>query len=959
MKIKKFWILFSMIMILSIALSNSMVFATDSYSQVGTTSSNFYMGDTASLWNDANDGYNVAEIDPLNNPSLTPLIYDFDSDGTLEIVLLASGSIIIKQLTETQGSFDMRTIDSFSLTGQEDGEYYSNMILYDIDSDGIQEIIVHEQEAGELWIVAWNGTEIIDKGSFPFGLYNDPIDPLRDGDSQLGCGTEGCVIVWNNGNRWKSSGASAQAHIQAFDETGFLNSSYMYFNAYNGNPRCYPRISGIIYTENKYFFTDSVYPSGTYVNSFEIIDDEIINYDASLMATTLSGNTCGRGTTYNMLPSAFNFDSDKEGSDNEIMTVGMTGASSFRIWEFTHELVYVDTIPEASDSDGQIISPVIAMKAFTDSPSSMDACVLGYDNSEKRVELRCASRNTNCFKPGQDNLRFAFDLDADDYNITSGEIWANIIHTIDATQGSSTEEVLTPYGVFELENVCDVSGFSTCYLFGTCSMDRIWNTPVTREAVMIPIDVAGVEYDDILALSSSNLYFIDDGFTNQQAYLEYCTKIEPDIDAIWKLDNYTSQEGISGEINETVDSFGVIMGSDVKDSFYQTYALDTYFHETKEDEIGGRESLEVRYNFTDIPEGEYHNLVFHINYNFDSEDDEDIEFYAYNYDTSNWALMFIQPSEHSATYYSYNYTFNIPENYISGGIFQLKISDEVSVIDSGAGTDDKIKIDYLVLSINHTGEGGSSSHSNKVRVTVKVNDIEGNNVKSKIYLYYGESGQQETDWSTIVTQGTPVMFDSLYPNELTSGSILRIEYTDADNYNDTPVHLDKTFIVQTEGDLYMESQSCEGITEEEYEAGDDTGEGEGIEGEDCLLDVHCLSGYFCGADNECHSDATNENNAINIGVQEMSDWTGLSPGLIFIIVLALIIYGLFMERGANTHPGLLVGGSIAVIFFGIIIGAKIGLIGTGTIIVLSLLGLIIVGVVFAKMFLPGSGGGGD
>jgi len=77
-----------------------------------------------------------------------------------------------------------------------------------------------------------------------------------------------------------------------------------------------------------------------------------------------------------------------------------------------------------------------------------------------------------------------------------------------------TDEILNSYGVFELNfdgilcNIPIVGGF--------CTMDRIFANP-KGDSVLISVDVERTGEDDLLILTNTELFYIDDLLTNEQA----------------------------------------------------------------------------------------------------------------------------------------------------------------------------------------------------------------------------------------------------------------------------------------------------------------------------------------------------------------------------------------------------------------------------------------------------------
>jgi len=934
-------------------LFSSLVYAETTYPNFGGYNGDFYSGDS-SLFNENIKNEEIADLYPLTDPQFMPLIEDLDGDGINEIVILAGRTIGIYQAEQTQSGIEISGVGGYSTSASIDGDYWSNMIIYDIDADNIKEIIVHSQEEGWIYIINWNGTVATDEG-FDYNTAWNSGDSIRSADSMIGCGdSDGCVIIYNDKNRWDAIG-DTDLYAQQFDSSGLSGMGVSLLSSYQGYPYCLPKHKNVPYVNSFYYFTEQQ-TSSQRIFSLEVNSSEHIIFDSTVNPhnPTSLGISCSRGVTSFTSPTPIDYSDVDTGY--ELGYAFQVNVDEFKMIIYKRDLIKYDEYPENFNADGEIKSNPFVANAFPDSEES-SLCVVGFEKDYGdygRLDVLCADVQSS-YSGVQSNTQFIHDFNSQtDFNISSADIYTIASHSIESKQANSMSEILTPYGILELEDRQESCTFSPCDTY------MIYLNPLQEENSIISVDILNQGHEDLITLTETNLYYIDDGFINLNAYLGHCTRIQPSIDAIWKLDNYTSQESISGERNETVDSFGVIMGSDVKDSFYQTYALDTYFHEIKEEGIGVREALDVRYNFTDILEGEYHNLVFHINYNFDSEDDEDIEFYAYNYNISNWSLMFIQPSEHSAIYYSYNYTFTSPENYISGGIFQLKISDEVSVLDIGAGTDDKIKTDFMQLNINISSEGLVSQHTNEVKVRVKPVDPDTppDIVSARVVLYVGEDNEQDTGWSSNFASGTEIPFSGLYPNEITFGSTLRIYYRDSTNYLSAPNYEDFTFIVQSAGDTTTDSNSCEGFTEEEYEDGyeecivDSDCSGDRVCGSDnlcheipdtCTEGSECPTGYIC-VESECEQLPDSDDNNLTSAVNSFSFFAGIPILILFLLGVAYVSWHIMMNSSIPSNVKL---PAIVIITF-FVIGAGVAM---SMISIIWLVLFIIIAIAIAGVFL--------
>lgn len=243
---------------------------------------------------------------------------------------------------------------------------------------------------------------------------------------------------------------------------------------------------------------------------------------------------------------------DIKGSANQLETViGVQSGSTFRMHSFDAGGNKINQYPKTQSADGQLISNPFTMNAFG-TTGGKDFCVLGYKEQStigSAIDLLCASEVTPLFSTfGIFNVsseEFVAPIDGF-YNLTrnNGYRWSSIVHAGDYTGdpnpgiGKNTDEIVTPFGVYKLE--FDQTAFFTFLPGITQQSDLVleWENPVHVEGAMIPIDYHSTSLqnplNDFLYMTSTNIYYMDDGLTNQPARIAEYT-INPCIDAAWKL----------------------------------------------------------------------------------------------------------------------------------------------------------------------------------------------------------------------------------------------------------------------------------------------------------------------------------------------------------------------------------------------------------------------------------------
>ena len=148
---------------------------------------------------------------------------------------------------------------------------------------------------------------------------------------------------------------------------------------------------------------------------------------------------------------------------------------------------------------------------------------LGYDQTANILDLLCASEQT-----GQiiETDEFTFDS-GPFYNISFGygDPWIPITHagqqSTATTSGNNLNEIINSYGVFRLN------------FEGVNHLDLIWENPISNGAV-ISVDYEEVGREDMFVLTDTNIWYINDGFTNLGSNISsYYTN--PCLDSTWKI----------------------------------------------------------------------------------------------------------------------------------------------------------------------------------------------------------------------------------------------------------------------------------------------------------------------------------------------------------------------------------------------------------------------------------------
>jgi len=768
------------------------VYSEETYPNLGGVD-NDYFSEDSSLFNENLDDSEIADVVPINNGNFIPLVADLNNNGSNQIIIHAGDQIRLYYANQTNTGIELETLRAFDTPNSHtDGKYYSNLLTYDIDSDGMLEVIFFSVEQNHLYILNYNISHFYDTG-YNFTLPNNPQWNIGSPDDSstimIGCGdSNGCIILFNDRSSYTASG-TRYMFARQFNSTSSNNNTQYTISSQFWNPdgpvMCLPKYKNVPYANGKYYatYSNSAGVNGNiYIIRIGLNGSFHFSHNSDLQSGYQLPNTCYGGLTDFTSPHLMNFDI----ASNELEPGFAYNYDSdeFKLKVLSYDLTSDEDYPSIQKADGILKSNPFTANAFIDSEES-SLCVVGYDETQGdygRLDILCADEQS-AFSGITENTQFIHDFTTTPvYNITGLDLYSSMAHSINSKQNDRSE-VLTPYGVYELEDKSKAGLLSLCYLNSQCDADRIYNMPVTDELTTISGDFTGVGFEDIITLTTNNLYYIDDGYVNRNAYLGYCTRIRPSPDAIWQL---------------------------------------------------------------------------HI-------------------------------------------------------------------------------------------EGNTSNQTNEVKVTVKVVDPDSsdNQLRARVLLYADEPNQQDSNWSSDLTNGQQITFSDLYPNETTSGSILRIQVKDNSNYPDTPVNYDYTFIVQTSGDTTTDSDTCVGLTEEEYYSGSS-------EGGSCQTDSDCQTGLEC-VNNVCVEDEdiiTEQKNDIS----EVIAPTSLIPESyrslygIFIIVIILVMTASFLKSENLVDPKTWFMSMCSVCLFGIIFFTYLGWFPSWFILTIIIIAIAIIGVRITPLY---------
>lgn len=518
------------IIFLMVFLSLMLVSANEEYEQMGSNNSYFALG--TGFFN-----AQLSETDDttraLSNPSFVPLVSDLDNDGVSEIIALEGYTFRLYQ-----GS-GLSIVDSLALTNVSGNIFF---MVYDYDGDNYKEILSIDSGTANINIVAYNGTAIYLEKTYAIGSsYHD------DGEAILSCrDVDDCIAFTVYGNKVVGNDPLRAT----FFDSSSIDTPYILYTSKGGtfNYICYPQIPSVSVADYDNDGTDE------YIISFIDVSDKspelpeylVIQYvdvtGGNIPYTKLnitdnigeysisSTNGCQEDVVVRyggLITSPLVFDFDDSPSTGLETAVGAAyDFDEFKIYLYDKNGNLIDDYPETFQADGEIISNPILMNAFPDPPSKgrKDFCVLGHDATGERLDLLCGSYLTESLLHTKE---YEFDLDnANLDNVPHGH-WDFMPmahaaqHSTETEQGANLDELVTSFGVFYLDATF------------TNFLIHIFENPYVNASV-ISVDAESVGREDLIALTKTNLWYLDDGYSNTAGQItEY--SVNPCLDSTWKL----------------------------------------------------------------------------------------------------------------------------------------------------------------------------------------------------------------------------------------------------------------------------------------------------------------------------------------------------------------------------------------------------------------------------------------
>lgn len=225
-------------------------------------------------------------------------------------------------------------------------------------------------------------------------------------------------------------------------------------------------------------------------------------------------------------------------------------------------------------------------------------------------------------------------------------------------------------------------------------------------------------------------------------------------------------------------------------------------------------------------------------------------------------------------------------------------------------------------------------------------------VSTRVRLY-ADSTNEQVSLIPNQTSGDQIIHSFNFPGQgINKTGSVKLVYEAFDEANPNTVDsITQTFTVAETGVVFGDCES-----------GDDIGVvivGEGDEGDVCINDNDCTGSLICGVLDTCEPrldptidlDATN--NAITNGVLTIGGLLGLAGTTVWLVIMIVLTFGIFMV--AVGENGISIPGAFGIVAIAnvlmIIVGARLDLLSTSLVVIITVLGVVIIGVFLGRFLL--------
>lgn len=496
----------------------------------------------------------------IGTPQQMPLISDLDDDGQLEIIIMDGGTFRV---------FHNETLQTADTASTGFSGHNSNFIAYDIDGDGLKELIVASETGNrEIYIADYNNSQFTGHHSFNWNMTGalTPIQQNADSEANeneaaLNCrAANDCAMVITQSVNGQSVNNLTAIHFNSTNATN--HASIQDTTDPSSSLTCLPNIvkelaAGDYDNDGNIEYVIDARSVGIPTASITETRLWVIWFDASSSGITVehsddysdiyefpanSGTLCyNQGVNDNARLSSVTLSNYLGGSEMQTAIAYMTTSSKFivRLWDSAGS--NIDRFPDVDDVEGQLISNVVTGKFYASS-SGDDFCAFGFDKTTGTLGEVQAMCGTLAASEGQSDKIYSIELsdmsdtsilfnitinDEEDYYRYNSLLWSadhstsklDMCNLLVCGIGTpaNVDELVTPYGIFELTH--DSGGLGGCAIGGNCALTELWQNPYSADGGMISYDAQNNGKDDILYMTSGGLYYLDDRSIDNPAYI--------------------------------------------------------------------------------------------------------------------------------------------------------------------------------------------------------------------------------------------------------------------------------------------------------------------------------------------------------------------------------------------------------------------------------------------------------
>ena len=498
----------------------------------------------------------------------TPLIADLDGDGINEIIVIDDNTIRLFKNKE------LTNVNSIALP---DDDRYSNMLVFDIDKfpndNNFTELIVVQEERSVLLIIEYNGTDMTIQANISIADATSHVKGNTAGEVIIKCrGTNDCFMgfVTEMDTGFTPGQTRTRRVFGAFFNSTFVGHETELDSTGAGfQTHCLPSVrtmpvvdydndgddeyivttmqSGGSADEEVHIFWVEVLSNHSVIEEFQFTEtdmDDIITIggttDDPVFCDDSNGNIANNIPPGRFFTSALTYDIDSPSSNGlETVVAFKLDATDFTIKSYDGcssdgcTITEFDDYPETCDTFGNCptataISNVFKADVFPGAEGVDDFCVIGFDNINEELDAICGSETSTVSLT--ETVEFLFDTP---FNLTNTYGFSNNIahsaqHSTLIVSGKDLNEFITSYGVQAL------------FLNGTgllSTLQGIFANPRENGAVL-SIDAEKINApggrEDLIVLTSTNLFYIDDRFSNSGANISFFS-VNPCLDSTWKV----------------------------------------------------------------------------------------------------------------------------------------------------------------------------------------------------------------------------------------------------------------------------------------------------------------------------------------------------------------------------------------------------------------------------------------